>query len=100
VRPEKRELTKLIVLDFMLVHANDWYVISFDQPLGSLCRVEALLVRDVFGGTTLVSGPTACLRGGPAVDNVLDVARGRRRDRRVLPDGRRSSGRRSSRVPR
>ncbi len=66
VRPEKRELTKLIVLDFMLVHANDWYVISFDQPLGSLCRIESLLVRDVFGGTTLVEradrGPAAAGR--------------------------------------
>src|SRR6185503_3520768 len=54
MRPEKRELAKLVVLDFMLVHGNDWYVLPFQQPLGTLCRVESLVVHDVFGGLTLV----------------------------------------------
>src|SRR6185436_6863873 len=54
IRPEKRELAKLVVLDFMLVHSNDWYVVSFAQPLGTLCRIESLIVHDVFGGLTLV----------------------------------------------
>jgi hypothetical protein len=54
MRPEKRELAKLVVLDFMLVHGNDWYVLPFLQPLGTLCRIASLVVHDVFGGLTLV----------------------------------------------
>lgn len=54
IRPEKREIAKLIVLDFMLVHSNDWYVLSFAQPVGTLCRIKSLLVHDVFGGLTLI----------------------------------------------
>jgi hypothetical protein len=54
IRPDLREIAKLIVMDFMLVHSNDWFVVPFSQPVGTLCRVEALLVHDVFGGTTSV----------------------------------------------
>ncbi len=54
IRPEKREIAKLIVLDFMLVHSNDWYVFPLRQPLGTLCAVESLVVCDVFGVKTLI----------------------------------------------
>jgi hypothetical protein len=54
ISPDRRELAKLIVLDFALVHGNDWYVVPMRQPLGSLCRVDDLLVKDVFGGWTRV----------------------------------------------
>jgi hypothetical protein len=64
LRPDRRDTGKLVVMDFMLVHGNDWFVIPFDQPVGSACRVDELAVRDVFGGTTYV--PRAD-RGGAAV---------------------------------
>jgi hypothetical protein len=52
------------MLDFLLVHGNDWFVIPFDQPLGTLCRITSLVVRDVFGQDTPVArGET---RGDPA----------------------------------
>jgi hypothetical protein len=54
VTADRTDLAKLIALDFMLVHGNDWLVIPYDLPVGSLCRIDALLVRDVFGGLTLV----------------------------------------------
>jgi len=54
ISPDRRELAKLIVLDFALVHGNDWYVVPMRQPVGSLCSVDALLVKDVFGGWTRV----------------------------------------------
>jgi hypothetical protein len=38
-------------MDFMLVHGNEWFVVPLDQPVGSLCTIEALLVRAVFGHT-------------------------------------------------
>jgi len=54
VQPDKRDLAKLLLMDFMLVHGNDWFVIPFDQPVGTLCWIDALLVHDVFGERTLV----------------------------------------------
>lgn len=54
VRPDKRDLAKLILMDFMLVHGNDWFVIPFDQPVGTMCWIDTLLVHDVFGDLTLV----------------------------------------------
>ena len=38
----------------LLVHGNDWFVIPFRQPVGSLCWIDSLVVHDVFGGATLV----------------------------------------------
>lgn len=54
IRPDRRDLAKLVVMDFMLVHGNDWFVIPFSQPVGSLCHIGSLIVHDVFGGLTLV----------------------------------------------
>jgi hypothetical protein len=51
---EPRELAKLVLIDFMLVHGNDWFMVPFVQRVGTLCRVDSLLVHDVFGDTTVV----------------------------------------------
>jgi hypothetical protein len=51
---DRRELAKTLVLDFMLVQGNDWFLVPFGQRVGSLMRVDQLLVRDVFGELTLV----------------------------------------------
>ncbi len=56
VRPDKRELGKLLVLDFLLVHGVDWYSIPLRQPLGTVAAVDSLVVHDVFGETTSI-GP-------------------------------------------
>jgi hypothetical protein len=36
------------------VHSNDWYVIPYAQPVGTLARTQYILVRDVFGKLTVV----------------------------------------------
>ena len=41
VRADRREIAKVLLIDFMLVHGNDWLLVPFDQPVGSLCRVAA-----------------------------------------------------------
>jgi len=54
VAPDRRDLAKLVVMDFMLIHGNDYFVIPYDVSVGSVCRIDELLVHDVFGGITLV----------------------------------------------
>jgi hypothetical protein len=54
VDTDRRELAKTIILDFMLVQGNDWFIAPFKQKVGSLATLDQLLVRDVFGDWTLV----------------------------------------------
>ncbi|MBP8808748.1 MAG: hypothetical protein KBG48_24985 [Kofleriaceae bacterium] len=53
LRLDRRDLTSMLLVDFMLVHGNDWYLVPFEQPVGTLCRSE-LTVVDVFGMPTTV----------------------------------------------
>jgi hypothetical protein len=55
VQSELADLARLIVVDFMLVHGNDWFVLPFDQPVGTLASVRDIIVHDVFGGTTTIA---------------------------------------------
>lgn len=54
VVPDRRDLGKLVVIDFMLIHGNGWFVMPFDLPVGSVGRLDTFLVHDVFGVLTLV----------------------------------------------
>lgn len=54
VRADRRDLVRLLVMDFLLVHGNDWFHVPSEQRVGSVCTVSALLVRDVFGNDVLV----------------------------------------------
>ncbi|MET9735779.1 hypothetical protein ABZZ79_35690 [Streptomyces sp. NPDC006458] len=51
---DRRELAKTLVLDFMLVHGDDWFTVPLGRPVGSVQRIDQLLVRDVFDEWTLV----------------------------------------------
>jgi hypothetical protein len=52
---ERRDLARLIVIDFMLVQGNDWFVVPVEQKIGTVLRVESVIVRDVFGTFTSVA---------------------------------------------
>jgi hypothetical protein len=47
----RNDLARLIFLEFSLVYGNDWFLIPLDLPVGSLCRIKRLQVRDTFGDT-------------------------------------------------
>jgi hypothetical protein len=51
---EKRDLQKLLVVDFALIHGVDWFVLPLELPVGKIVRIDSLVVRDVFGGRTTV----------------------------------------------
>jgi hypothetical protein len=50
------DLGRLMMLSYATVYGNDWYVVPVRLPIGTLCRVEAFTVRDVFGGQQTI-GP-------------------------------------------
>jgi hypothetical protein len=65
VTPDRRDVGKLVVVDFMLIHGNGWFVMPFDLPVGSVGRLDSFVVHDVFGVMTLVEPAD---RGGEALN--------------------------------
>ncbi len=51
---QRQDLAKLAVTDFMLLHGNDWFLAPLDIPVNSLYQIGSFLVRDVFGGLTVI----------------------------------------------
>ena len=49
IKPGTQELSKLIFLEFGLVYANDWYLVPFDLPVGTIAKVKGMSVENVFG---------------------------------------------------
>lgn len=52
--PDKRDLARLAISEFVLVHANDWFVVPIDLAPGTLYQLDVVLVHDVFGTLTRV----------------------------------------------
>lgn len=54
IQPDLTEIAKIVLMDFMFVQGNDWFVVPYSQAVGTLNRIDRLQVHDVFGGRTLV----------------------------------------------
>lgn len=52
VKPDTPDLNKLLLLDFILVYSNDWFLVPFTLPVGSLADIKGLMVTNVFGENT------------------------------------------------
>lgn len=48
------DVAKLLLMEFALCSSNDWCLIPLELDVNSLCRIEGLVVTDVFGERTLV----------------------------------------------
>lgn len=49
VSPDRIDLGKLLLLEFGLVYANDWFVLPYTVPVGTVTRVSGIAVSTVFG---------------------------------------------------
>jgi len=82
IEPDRRDLAKLLVMDFMLIAGNDWFVVPLALPAGTLCQIDALVVHDVFGGATHVpradAGAVGAGAPGPAAAGATPSRRGAR----------------------
>lgn len=54
IKPDTTDLAKLLLIDFGLVYANDWFLVPFTVPAGTLATVRGVAVTDVFGERTWV----------------------------------------------
>ncbi len=49
VNADTTDLSKLLLIEFGLIYANDWFLLPFEVPVGSLTQVEGLAITTVFG---------------------------------------------------
>lgn len=47
------DLAQLMLIEYAGSYGNDWFVVPFDLPVGSLTRVNSLVITDTFGVRTL-----------------------------------------------
>jgi hypothetical protein len=49
INPKTQDLSKLLFMEFGLIYANDWFLISYPLPAGSIAQVKGMSVTNVFG---------------------------------------------------
>jgi len=49
IKPDTTDVNKLMLIEFGLVYANDWFLLPVTLPSGSLCDIKGLVVTNVFG---------------------------------------------------
>ena len=48
VRPDSVDLGKLLLMEFALVYANDWFVLPYTLPVGTVVEVKGMAISNVF----------------------------------------------------
>jgi hypothetical protein len=48
------DLTHLMLIEYASTYGNDWYTVPLNVPVGSVTRVDSLVVTDTFGVRTLL----------------------------------------------
>ncbi|MCL5950228.1 MAG: hypothetical protein M1132_00660 [Chloroflexi bacterium] len=49
IRPDTTDINKLLVIEFGLLYANDWYLLPFTLPAGTIVNIRGMTVNNVFG---------------------------------------------------
>jgi len=49
IDPDTTDIAKLLLIEFGLVFANDWFLLPIDLPVGSFTAIRGLAVTNVFG---------------------------------------------------
>lgn len=48
------DVAKILLAEFALVYQDDWFVIPYKVPVGSISKIKGIVVKDVFGQKTYV----------------------------------------------
>lgn len=49
IKPGTTDLAKLLLIEFGLVYANDWFILPYTVPAGSVLNIKGLSVTNTFG---------------------------------------------------
>jgi hypothetical protein len=54
IKPGTKDLSKLLLMEFGLVYANDWFLLPLTLPIGTVTQINGLEVTNVFGERTWI----------------------------------------------
>lgn len=54
IKPDTTDIAKLLLIEFGILFANDWFLLPIELPVGSLTRIAGLSVTNVFGERTWI----------------------------------------------
>jgi hypothetical protein len=63
IQPSTTDVATLILAEFGLIYGNDWSIVPYRLPVGTLAEVLGIVVTDVFGVHTLVRPAANTLDG-------------------------------------
>jgi hypothetical protein len=66
-RPDRTDVGKLLLLEFGLIYANDWFVFPYTLPIGTASTVHGVAITNVFGERVWVEPVTT--RGASTWDS-------------------------------
>lgn len=49
IQPDTTDINKLLLIEFGLVYANDWYLVPVTLPAGAIANIRGMSVKNVFG---------------------------------------------------
>lgn len=56
IKPGTTDLAKLLLIEFGLVYANDWFLLPYTVPAGSVLNIKGLSVTNTFGERYWIEG--------------------------------------------
>lgn len=54
ITAEKTDIAKMITTEYALLYGNDWLLVPYVVPAGTLCEIVGIVVKDVFGERTFI----------------------------------------------
>ena len=54
IQPDTTDVNKLLLIEFGLVYANDWFLLPITVPAGTIASIKGLAVTNVFGERTWI----------------------------------------------
>lgn len=54
VKPSTTDLAKLLLMEFALIYSNDWFIVPFKLPTGTLASIKGMAVTNSFGERTWI----------------------------------------------
>lgn len=54
IKAQKTDVAKILLSEFALIYSNDWFLVPYAVPVGSLSQVAGIVVTDVFGQKTFI----------------------------------------------
>jgi hypothetical protein len=76
---DQTDLAKMLVAEFGLIYGNDWFQVPLPVVVGTLSKVDALVIIDTFGHRTLIQAAAQGSASGTSAWSIFQMSDGQTR---------------------